>query len=124
MKANSHTISAVIAALGLTACSIGGEPSESDIEKAFRAQTAKDAATIAATIPVVPGEPLFKPPQIHSLKKLGCAAAKDTPGYRCDVEIDMTVSAPFIGTRRSKNVVPMRLVKGSDGWVLAGVGRS
>lgn len=91
-------------ALLLTACS--GEPSSSDIEKVLQsgfAQFNTQMTTFAGRGAKV---------EVHSIKKLGCKS-DGSNAYVCDVEVDVT--NPMTG--RSKSVAPLRLVKGSDGWV-------
>jgi outer membrane murein-binding lipoprotein Lpp len=98
-----------VATLALTGCS--GEPSSSDIEKAVKANIDQVNKQMQEM-----GGPLGNKMQteVHEIKKIGCAKAEDNAGYNCDVEMDMT--APMIG--RNKSVGKLRLVKGSDGWVV------
>ncbi len=91
-------------ALLLTACS--GEPSSGDIEKVLQSGFAQFNTQMAAF--AGRGAKV----EVHSIKKLGCKA-DGANAYVCDVEVDVT--NPMTG--RSKTVAPLRLVKGSDGWV-------
>lgn len=109
----------------LSACS--GEPSGADIEKAFSRQisTAYQAAVQAAAAnprgmqaEMMKGvsEKDFKG-QIHDLKKLACSKGETSVNYTCQVEIDMTL--PLLG-QRVKKMEQVKLIKGSDGWQVAG----
>jgi len=91
----------------LAGCS--GEPSESDIEDAVKA----DVAQVNTTVKNVGGG-LSMQTQVHGVKKIACAKASEDAGYNCDVELDIT--APFIG--RSKNIGKIRLVEGDSGWAV------
>lgn len=109
----------------LSACS--GEPSGADIEKAFSRQisTAYQAAVQAAAAnprgmqaEMMKGvsEKDFKG-QIHELKKLACSKGETSVNYTCQIEIDMTL--PLLG-QRVKKMEQVKLIKGSDGWQIAG----
>ena len=102
----SHTrfatlVSSLLLVLALAGCS--GEPSSGDIEKAVKA----DVEKVNQQVP----EPMKA--EVHAVKKISCVEAKESAGYNCDVEIDVT--APMVG--RNKSVGQSRMVKGSDGWV-------
>ena len=102
----SHTrfatlVSSLLLVLALAGCS--GEPSSGDIEKAVKA----DVEKVNQQVP----EPMKA--EVHAVKKISCVEAKESAGYNCDVEIDVT--APMVG--RNKSVGQIRMVKGSDGWV-------
>lgn len=101
---------ALLALLSLTGC--GGEPSSGDIEKAVKSQVDKDNQQYKQFAGSASGGDM---PKFFGSKKLGCVNDKGGAGYTCDVEVD--VSGPF-GGARSKGVVPIRFVKGSDGWVI------
>lgn len=101
---------ATLSVFALSGCS--GEPSASDIEKAVKAnleQTAQQAklGVGARYVDIVL-------PTVYNIEKLICTAAKEDPGYNCDVEMD--ISTPIAG--RGKSVVKIRFVKGSNGWVV------
>lgn len=109
----------------VSACS--GEPSGADIEKAFSRQisTAYQAAVQAAAAnprgmqaEMMKGvsEKDFKG-QIHDLKKLACSKGETSVNYTCQIEIDMTL--PLLG-QRVKKTEQVKLIKGSDGWQIAG----
>lgn len=99
-------VSPIAAALLCAACSQG--PSNADVERAVRAEYTKinnfAGGAFSDALAV----------EIHSVKSLGCKAAASSPGYNCDVEIDVTL--PILG--RHTNIMPARLVKASDGWRL------
>ena len=102
----SHTrsataISSLLLALVLAGCS--GEPSSGDIEEVVKADMDKANQQM----------PEGMKAELHSVKKISCVEAKESAGYNCDVEIDVT--APMVG--RNKSVGQIRMVKGSDGWV-------
>lgn len=113
---------AVAACLALAACS--GEPSNADIhralEKNFEASAAamqKLTGAMSSTLGAPQAAALAdKMPQwkINSVKKLQCKA--DGKVYLCDVDSDLEV--PFAG--RIQRVIPMRLIKASDGWQITG----
>lgn len=107
----SHTRSATVLStllLALTLAGCSGEPSSGDIEKAVKADVEKVNQQMK-------DNPFTRSmtTEVHAVKKISCVEAKESAGYNCDVEIDVT--APLVG--RSKNVGQIRLVKGSDGWV-------
>ncbi len=54
-------------------------------------------------------------PKLHGVQKLSCKAEKEGSGYLCEVELD----TENVFTGRSKTVSSVRLVKGSEGWILA-----
>lgn len=110
--------------LGLAGCS--GEPSESDMIKATQknidlanAQMEKMSSMAGNLSSALGGSAKIQlentKTELHSLKKISCTAAQGSPGYVCDIEIDIT--APMVG--RNKSVVKARFVKGSDGWQAA-----
>ena len=103
--------------LVVTGCS--GEPSESDIRAAFERDIAASSQSLNETAQKFGGAgkaitDMLGKTEIHSVKKIGCIAAKDAPGFVCDVEMDMT--APLAG--RKKDMTSARFVKGPDGWVV------
>lgn len=95
----------LLATLALAACS--GEPSNSDIEKAYQ-NSIDQANQLREKIPSPGGN--F---ELHKVKKVSCKSANGSSGYNCDVELDMTM--PLLG--RTQRVVKVRMVKGDDGWV-------
>lgn len=105
-------LSASVALLALTAC--GGEPSESDIKTAFNNQVQAEAKAMQQFAGKA-GADMAKSmmPEIKSIKKVGCKEDGEK-AYKCDVEMEVTQS----GTT-NKGIVPMRFVKGSDGWMAA-----
>ncbi len=97
-------------ALILAACS--GEPSANDIEHALRAEAERSNEDHNAQI--LPGTTisLKVTKELHGARKIACVKAENEPGYRCDVETDVTL--PLVG--RQKNTEKLRFVKGNDGW--------
>lgn len=114
------TAHAVLAALlVLLAAGCSGEPSDADIRAALEKNIAANSESLNKTTRMFGGAGQFLTDmigkaEIHSVKKIGCVAAKDAPGYVCDVELDMTV--PLTG--RKKDMTSARFVKGPDGWVV------
>ena len=103
----------------LTACS--SEPSASDIDSAVRKSTddankaAIEMATAFAGAKAVESMKDAIPQlKICSAKKVGCKE-DGTNAYKCDVEYD--AEQPLMG--RVQTIVPMRFVKGSNGWAVA-----
>ncbi|QIL71626.1 hypothetical protein G7048_15450 [Diaphorobacter sp. HDW4B] len=107
MKLNKASLVLVVMAsvLTLTACS--GEPSEGDISTLLK----KDLEATNEQMKLL-SKDLKMQTTLHSVKKVGCKSDGEK-AYLCDVEID--VEAPMVGRRKA--VAPIRLVKGSDGWV-------
>jgi len=97
----------------LTGCS--SEPSGSDIEKAIQTSVGQAQQMANSSQEGKMLTEAFGSTTIHAVKKLGCVQAQGQPGYRCDIELDAT--APLVG--RTKTTSTIRLVKGSDGWVIA-----
>lgn len=113
-----HAALAAVLVLLLAGCL--GEPSETDIRAALERNIAKNNESLNQTTQMFGGAgkiltDMIGKAEIHSVKKIGCVAAKDAPGYVCDVELDMTV--PLTG--RKKDMTTARFVKGPDGWVVA-----
>ncbi len=112
-----RTPAVLLLAAALAACS--GEPSNSDIESALdkhftQAQAAGDAAMTAMLGKQAADSAPKMAWKINSLKKVGC---KEEGGvYQCNVESD--IELPMLG--HLKQVLPLRLVKASDGWQLVG----
>jgi hypothetical protein len=94
--------------LALTGCSRG--PSAAEVDQAVRAELEKTNSVMKQLGSMLFGE--AGGTQVHEVKRLDCAEARDAAGYNCDVEIDMT--APLVG--RSKSVASLRFVKTTDGW--------
>ncbi len=110
---------AILVAASLFAAGCSGEPSEVDIKTAFEKDMVKSAQSLDEAGKMFGGvgktltDSLGKM-ELHAVKKIDCAEAKDAPGFVCDVEVDMTV--PLAG--RSKEMATVRLVKGPEGWVV------
>lgn len=98
----------IMLTLLLTACD-GSEPSESDISdainKQFKAQLEQSAGIFDE-----------KDITIRYIKKIGCNKAEDKGGYLCDVDVDIDVKLPFVGTQNQKGVQSLRFVKTDNGW--------
>lgn len=95
------------AMLLLTAC--GGAPSEGDIKSALeksRADSLKSMAQFGNSEMVKSMLPEFK-----NIRKIGCKEDGEK-AYKCDVELEVSV-----GGNTNKGIAPLRLVKGSDGWM-------
>ncbi|MDP3224874.1 MAG: hypothetical protein Q8M96_17200 [Rubrivivax sp.] len=97
---------------GLAACS--SEPSSGDVEAAVR-QKFEMAQIVAAEMA---GKKLAKEWQttVHAVRVVGCKPGESKTVYTCDTEIDMT--APLLG--RTKQQLPLVLIKGPQGWQMAG----
>lgn len=111
---------ALAAAFVLLAAGCSGEPSDADIRAALEKNIARNSESLNKTTQMFGGAGKFLTDmigkaEIHSVRKIDCVAAKDAPGYVCDIELDMTV--PLTG--RKKDVTSARFVKGPDGWVVA-----
>jgi len=103
-----RSIATTITVLALAACS--GEPSSIDIEnstKALMKETSQELMKAGYKNLV---------PTMHSVRKIGCAPAKNEAGYICDVEFD--VSSPMTG--RVKDIEKRRFVKSDSGWIIVG----
>lgn len=114
-----HVLSAILVTLLLVTFGCSGEPSEADIRSAFERDITKGSQSLNETAQKFgnAGKALtdmLGKTEIHSVKKIGCIAAKDAPGFVCDVEVDMT--SPLAG--RKKDMTSARFVKGPDGWVV------
>lgn len=112
-------LTSLLCALLLAAAGCSGEPSETDIRAALEKDAAKHGQALNQTAQMFGGAgktltDMIGTMEIHAVKKIGCVAAKDAPGFVCDVEIDMTV--PLAG--RSKDMASARFVKSPDGWVV------
>lgn len=113
---------AVAACVALAACS--GEPSNADIRHALEKNFEASAAAVQKMTGAMSGAMgaqqaaalASKMPQwkVNEVKKIGCKA--DGKAYLCDVDSDIEV--PFAG--RIQRVMPMRLIKASDGWQITG----
>lgn len=100
----------------LSGCS--NEPSQEEIEKIVREETAKANAQMqnafggaGKALNDMLGGAFKAELTVHSVKKLGCEKAEQG-GYLCDVEVES--DAPFIG--RKKEVSAVRFVETDDGW--------
>lgn len=95
----------------LTAC---GGPSEADIKSALdksTASTVESSKRLAGDLGGKLAEGVL--PKVQKVHKIGCKEDGDN-AYRCDVELESTQ----LGSS-SKDVASLRLLKGSDGWILA-----
>ena len=112
---------ATAALLGVCLAGCSSEPSANDIDSAVRKSTddANKAAIEMATAfvgakAVESMKGAIPQLKINSAKKVGCKE-DGTNAYKCDVEYD--AEQPLIG--RIQKIVPMRFVKGSNGWAVA-----
>ncbi len=98
------------ALLVLAAC--GGAPSEGDIKTAFEKQIVADAKAMEQMGgKQAAGMMKGLLPEIKSVKKIGCKEDGEN-AYKCDVEMEVTQMGST-----NKGIVPIRFVKGSDGWM-------
>ena len=110
-------VAVAAAALLLSACS--SEPSNGDIEQAVKASVTKSQeamSKLASSSPQAAEMAKKMMPTVHGVNKIGCKADGDK-AYNCDVELDMETGI----TGRKKQTVPVRMVKGSEGWTLSGM---
>ncbi len=118
MELKYKTLAILVAAVLLGAgCAM--EPSEADIKAALEKDMAKSAESIDSAGKMFGGAgkaltDAIGKPELHAVKKIGCAEAKDAPGFVCDIEVDMT--SPLAG--RGKDMATARFVKGPEGWVV------
>lgn len=98
----------VVSVLALAGCS--GEPSANDIEKLIMEDLERQNAQLQAMGAGQFSEALKA--SIHSVKKIACEGEDKT--YICDVEVDASAMG-----MRDKSVSQMRIVKGSDGWMIS-----
>lgn len=112
-KFKKYTLAApVLATLFLVGC---GEPSSSDIKTAINASLEQSKAQAAKMGGGLAGNMMDKMfPTIGEVNKIGCTEANPS-GYNCDVEIETTSKMAGHKIQTSK----LRLIKGSDGWVIA-----
>ena len=106
-----------VAAVVLAGCS--SEPSNADIEKAVQAsvqQSQEAMGKLAGGNPQAAEMAKAFQAKVHSVNKIGCKSDGDK-AYKCDVELDMETGL----TGRKKQTVPVRMVKGSEGWTMAGM---
>ncbi len=108
----ASSIFLALAAAALSGCS--GEPSSSDIEKLVETEI-KPAAELQAQMMTraIGGTAAHFKPKLSDVNKIGCKADGEA-AYACDVELVIETAEGD----KSK-IVPMRLVKGSSGWVLS-----
>ncbi|OAN52174.1 hypothetical protein A6A04_00245 [Paramagnetospirillum marisnigri] len=99
---------AVLACATLAAC--GGEPSDGDMKAAVE-ETYKSLNKDLGSVGSLIGKDLST--KIKALRKISCAKADGTPGYRCDFE--MTVDGP-LGEKTEK--ASGRFVKGDKAWTV------
>lgn len=101
----------------LAACS--SEPSSGDIETAVKAQVQQglDAAQkMVGNNPQLAKMAEALQVKVHGVNKIGCKSAGDK-AFLCDVELDLESGL----TGRAKKTVPVRMVKGSEGWAISGL---
>lgn len=53
---------------------------------------------------------------INHIKKVGCTKAKDKAGYQCDIDIDVEIKLPFVGTQKQTGIQSIRFVNTDNGW--------
>lgn len=99
---------ATIALFAVASCG-SSEPSESDIATALQNQ-------IKAQLEQSNGMFDEEDITVRYIKKVGCSKAQEQGGYLCDVDIDLDVKLPFVGTQNQKGVQSLRFVKTDDGW--------
>ena len=94
----------------LVACS--GEPTESDIAAAVTNQLKTQLKSTGG---------IFNEDDvsINSIKKIGCTEAKEKSGYHCDINVDIDIKMPFIGTQKQQGIQSLRLIKTDNGWEAA-----
>ncbi len=116
-QTNIQRAALAVAAVVLAGCA--SEPSNADIEKAVQAsvqQSQEAMDKLADGNPQAAEMAKSLQPKVHSVNKIGCKSDGDK-AYKCDVELDMETGL----TGRKKQTVPVRMVKGSDGWTMAGM---
>lgn len=107
--ANIIAMPAIVAStLFLVAC--GGEPSSSDVKSLVETELKPVLEMQTKMLSGLTGVSPANAPTLKEVKKTGCKEDGEN-AYRCDVEIVMTDG-------KSRNV-PMRFVKGSNGWSLS-----
>jgi hypothetical protein len=99
---------AVAALMTLSAC--GGAPSDSDIQSAFDKQKKMQAEAWEKMDKQFADAMKSATPEIKSTKKIGCKEDGEK-AYKCDVEVEVVTKG-----NTTKKIVPVRFVKGSDGW--------
>lgn len=120
MRAFVLKISVVLAgAAVLAACSKG--PSNKEVEASVRDRLEQATSAVEKMSGAMPAEmgklAQAMKTQVHSVKSLGCQSDGNN-AYKCDVEVDLENAM----TGRTKQVLPLRMVKGSDGkWLPAGL---
>ena len=108
-----------VGAIALLLAGCSSEPSNSDIEKAVQAsvqQSQEAMGKLAGSNPQAADMAKAFQAKVHSVNKIGCKSDGDK-AYKCDVELDMETGL----TGRKKQTVPVRMVKGSEGWTMAGM---
>lgn len=89
----------------VSACS--GEPSGSQLEKAFRTAAEPEFAQLNKMAQLM-GQPAV---ELESVKKISCKASDQGPGFACAAEIKVKS-----GDKTSKEVTTIPIIKGDDGW--------
>lgn len=105
-----------IAGLGaLAACALlgacSGAPSESQLKSAFETRMQADAKALDRTLGQGTSQKILG--EITFLRKIGCKEDGEK-AYQCDIEMQATRNGTTL-----KRPMPLRFVKGSDGWVLS-----
>lgn len=102
-------LGALAACALLAACS--GAPSESQLKSAFKTRMQADAKALDSALGVGTSQKMLG--EITFLCKIGCKEDGEK-AYQCDIEIQATRHGTTL-----KKPMPLRFVKGSDGWVLS-----
>ena len=100
----------LLAVSQLVACS--GEPTESEIAEAVKNQLELQLKSTAG---------IFNEDDIsiNSVKKIACTEGIEKSGYHCDINVDIDIKMPFIGTQKQQGIQSIRLVKTDSGWKTA-----
>lgn len=94
----------------LTACG-ASEPSEKELIAAIEKQLqskVKDSSGAFSAEDII----------VRHIKKLGCSEADGQNGYMCEVDVDIDVKLPFVGTQTQKGVQSLRFIESDEGWRL------
>ncbi len=109
-------LAASILAIPLSACS--GEPTETDIANAISSgqdASSKQALAFAGDNQMTRDMLKKMQPVVSDVRKLGCKS-EGSNGYLCNVEFK--VSGGIMSQNPQTTAAPIRLVKGSDGWLI------
>lgn len=112
MYRNKSLFLLIFASILSVSCSGGGgsEPTDEEILRAMHGAFDK---AIAQILELADDASADMVPELHATKKIACSKAKESNGYNCDVEIDLTTA--FDG--RQKTIKTIRFVKAEDEWV-------